>query len=648
MKRLKYIATILILIISTLAITLFFCRSKVTDYISHQIENYSFNGSRISCTSIGFSGLDGISITDFSLISPMQDTVVQIKKLSINVSLTDLLSKKINLKSVKIQDTYCNIKSDSLSSNIDFLFQSSDSIRKDTILKQPTNFSDKLYRIARLSFQFIPYNLDIKNLNFQLDKDSSISRLKVEEGAIKSGKCDIPFSIEKENNIQNLLFKGEIDKGAHELDGTLMTNVADITNIRFANDSDFFIEFEKIKFNLNFPTLSEDETVIKTDFQIDSLVCFQQRISEDTIKIPVFQSSLEVNIFPNEIILTPVSKISCDELTIHPHIELRKGKDWVVGIYIDETGIDAEDLISSLPEGLFNPIKSVRLTGKVDYHFLLEVDMNNPDSLRIESDIKTKDFRIINPGVLTKMNQDFLLPVYENEKLVRTINVGNSNPDFRSMNEVSPLLINAILQSEDGQFFYHKGFRLDAIREALIHDIKMRRFARGGSTISMQIVKNVFLNRNKTIARKLEEALIVWLIESNKITSKQRMFDVYLNIAEWGPDIYGVKEASYFYFQKEPSDLNLDEAIFMASVIPRPKKFYWSLDEYGQIKESLYPHFRIVRNRLERNNIIEALDSSSIYIPHINITGPAKSYISKHKTAISDSINIDLSFPFGL
>ena len=97
------------------------------------------------------------------------------------------------------------------------------------------------------------------------------------------------------------------------------------------------------------------------------------------------------------------------------------------------------------------------------------------------------------------------------------------------------------MQSEDGAFFYHKGFLPDAIREALIYDLQVKRFARGGSTITMQLVKNVFLNRNKNFARKLEEALIVWLIETERLTSKERMYEVYLNIAEWGPLIYGIR-----------------------------------------------------------------------------------------------------------
>ena len=78
-----------------------------------------------------------------------------------------------------------------------------------------------------------------------------------------------------------------------------------------------------------------------------------------------------------------------------------------------------------------------------------------------------------------------------------------------------------------------RAFLPDAMREALIYDLQVERFARGGSTITMQLVKNVFLNRNKNFARKLEEALIVWLIETERLTSKERMYEVYLNIAEW-------------------------------------------------------------------------------------------------------------------
>ena len=148
------------------------------------------------------------------------------------------------------------------------------------------------------------------------------------------------------------------------------------------------------------------------------------------------------------------------------------------------------------------------------------------------------------------MNEPFEYTVYEQGEPVRSFEIGPANPSFRPFNAVSRYLPLAIMQSEDAGFFYHNGFIPSAIRESLIQDIKERRFARGGSTLSMQLVKNVFLSRNKTIARKLEEMLIVWLIESDHLTSKERMFEVYLNIAEWGPMIYGAAEASRYYFAK--------------------------------------------------------------------------------------------------
>lgn len=102
--------------------------------------------------------------------------------------------------------------------------------------------------------------------------------------------------------------------------------------------------------------------------------------------------------------------------------------------------------------------------------------------------------------------------------LVRSFEIGESNPGFRRFDAVSRYLSLAIMQSEDAGFFQHNGFIPSAIRESLVQDLKERRFARGGSTLSMQLVKNVFLSRRKTIARKLEEILIVWLIEDQRLS----------------------------------------------------------------------------------------------------------------------------------
>ena len=184
----------------------------------------------------------------------------------------------------------------------------------------------------------------------------------------------------------------------------------------------------------------------------------------------------------------------------------------------------------------------------------------------------------------------------------------------------------AILQSEDGGFFYHQGFLPGAIQEALAYDLRVGRFARGGSTISMQLVKNIFLNRHKNIARKLEEALLVWLIENQRITSKERMYEVYLNIVEWGPLVYGACEASRFYFDKEPSDLTVNEAIFLASIIPKPKHFRSVFNPDATLKENQAGYFQLLAKRLLVKGVITAEQAEAV-APVIDVKGPARAYL---------------------
>ena len=221
------------------------------------------------------------------------------------------------------------------------------------------------------------------------------------------------------------------------------------------------------------------------------------------------------------------------------------------------------------------------------------------------------------------MSEEFEYTAYENGRPVRTFAVGPSNPNFTPLDSISPLLQMSVMQSEDGAFYYHNGFLINMMREALIHDLQVKRFARGGSTITMQLVKNVFLNRNKNIARKLEEALIVWLIETQKLTSKERMYEVYLNIAEWGPLIYGAKEASKYYFNKRPSQLTANEAIFLASIIPKPKHFRSSFNPDMTLKENLDGYYSVIANRLAAKGLVTEEEASRIR-PQIEITGEAK------------------------
>jgi membrane peptidoglycan carboxypeptidase len=176
---------------------------------------------------------------------------------------------------------------------------------------------------------------------------------------------------------------------------------------------------------------------------------------------------------------------------------------------------------------------------------------------------------------------------------------------------------------EDGAFFRHHGFLSEPFRDSIVANLKAGRFVRGGSTISMQLVKNLWLKRHKTVARKLEEMIITWLIEENRLLSKERMYEIYLNIIEWGPGIFGAQGAARFYFNKDASDLNLAESIFMASIVPRPRRFMVAFDENQRLKEWMLPFYRDVSGKMLSRELITQADFDKLR-HEVRLTGPAR------------------------
>lgn len=153
-----------------------------------------------------------------------------------------------------------------------------------------------------------------------------------------------------------------------------------------------------------------------------------------------------------------------------------------------------------------------------------------------------------------------------------TIWVGNSNPDYVPLSQVSPYLPRSLQTTEDSSFFTHHGFITREFRTALISNLKAGRFKHGASSISMQLVKNALLYREKTLARKLQELILTWHME--QVLSKERILEIYINIIEYGPGIYGIGEAARHYFGKPASDLNPVEAAFFSTILPNPKERY--------------------------------------------------------------------------
>ncbi len=135
---------------------------------------------------------------------------------------------------------------------------------------------------------------------------------------------------------------------------------------------------------------------------------------------------------------------------------------------------------------------------------------------------------------------------------------------------ISPYLKKAVLISEDDQFWHNDGFELNAMEAAMVKDIKAGKFKFGGSTITQQLARNLYLSPSKTILRKLKEAIITWRL--NRELPKRRILELYLNVAEWGDGIFGIGAASWHYFHKPASALTPREAARLVSILPNPLK----------------------------------------------------------------------------
>lgn len=587
---------------------------------------------KIELNEFKLSGLTSVSVGSIYVIPLDNDTLLSIRKMNARLGFWRMLMLQPDVETVSLEFFRCKFIKNESYCNYRFLFQTDS--KEHLQQSNESNFSDRINALLNLVFRLLPSNLAIKQFQISSNRNELKTVISAENIEVKDHTLTTFLNIEDNDQKQKWKIAGVLDKNERTIQG----EISDAEGLKAIVPYIKQIYNTNISFNqLSFHLKSEDVggiTSLSGRASFKALDINHFRLSPDDIQLGNGAADFVVRVGADWAELDSSSQISLNKISFHPYVFAEKKGKWHFKIQVDKPSFSADDLFTSLPKGLFHSFDDMRVTGLMSYHFLFDVDFNHPDNLILESSLKKRGFAITSYGELAKMNSSFLYTAYEHDQPVRTFQIGIENPSFRSLESISPLLRQAVLQSEDGQFFFHRGFRLDALREALIHDIKLKRFARGGSTISMQLVKNVFLNRHKNIARKLEEALVVWLIEENRITSKERMFEVYLNIAEWGPMIYGIGEASHFYFDKEPADLTLNESIFLASIIPSPKRFASSFDATGRLKENRFWHFNSIAERLYRTGYITE-EERNFYSPEVLLTGAAKQSIAISADSIS-------------
>lgn len=239
-------------------------------------------------------------------------------------------------------------------------------------------------------------------------------------------------------------------------------------------------------------------------------------------------------------------------------------------------------LLRAQAEPVRRALAGFELGGALGFRLSLDFDAGNWDELRLGIDVNPRCSVIREPDALAT-----LLPLLKKPKSEpppsATLALGPYHPDFTPLSRMPPHLPSAFITAEDSKFFRHHGFDTEMIQHVLAQDLENRSFDRGASTITQQLAKNLFLSHRRTLARKLEEAVLTWRLQ--RLLSKDRTLELYLNVIELGPGIRGVKRAAQLYFGKDVEQLSPLESAHLAALTPNPHVLARRFRD-GQVDES--------------------------------------------------------------
>ncbi|AQG79393.1 transglycosylase domain-containing protein [Spirosoma montaniterrae] len=570
----------------------------------------------VTIASAQFTGLSSVAFTGISVVPQNRDSLARIDRIEVGVRLWPMLAGKVSLSAMTLENGLIQVvKRDSLT-NIDFLIRRKKRDSTETQTTRRTDLSDVAENLIDNILSKVPDDLSIRNLEFRGISDTTTVSLLTESAVIDDE--EVNSTIRVNGNFATWHITGTADPADREYDLALF---AEGQNGQPRPLELPYIQ-QRYKLKLQVDTLRaklDDVDRDGSEFRMEGAGSVRNlRINHPAVArtdVLVPSASMEANVFVGEnyVGVDSSSVLRLGEVSARPFVKYTLSPTKAYELQVHTDPMDAQAVFNSFPQGLFESLEGMQVTGKLKYDLAFQLDTELPDSVRFNSALTQDGFRILKMGRtdFAAINRPFVYTPYEKGQPVRPIIVGPENPDFTPLDQIAPDLRNALLTSEDYTFFTHKGFNEKAFRVSIATNFKEKSFKRGASTVSMQLVKNAFLNRNKTLSRKVEEILIVWLIENERLIPKERMYEVYLNIIEWGRNIYGIGEAARYYFDKTPAELNLGESIFLAFVVPRPKRALdWFLPDGSLQVRNVRGYFRII-GRLMAKRGLTAPDSGA-------------------------------------
>ena len=233
--------------------------------------------------------------------------------------------------------------------------------------------------------------------------------------------------------------------------------------------------------------------------------------------------------------------------------------------------VRCQDFLAAIPAELAPSLQGFELKGDFEFEISADIDFKDLDALTLTARLNPDTCKPVKVPELvsaSRLTGPLVHRVVMRDGSEREVDVREGSESFTALDQISPYMIAAVMTTEDGGFWKHKGFITSQFRAALRRNLEAGKIRLGASTITMQMVKNVLLSHERTLSRKLQEVFLTWYVE--QALTKQRIMELYLNVIEFGPGVYGVTRAASHYFGKAPLDLTPPEAAYLALMLPSP------------------------------------------------------------------------------
>lgn len=649
MKKAKRKALLLLKVIGILmlmsVVLLFVFRNSILNSVIHRVDaeiekEYQCN---VMVKKAEFNGLTNVEFQNVSLVPKKADTLMHINELKTSVNFWKLLVGDIQLGKLEVNKGFIQLVKDKNGSNY-AAFLRSKKEKKDT---DEVNYARLLNRISSRLLDLVPTDMEVKGFAFRINDNGNKVVFDFNRLALADKKLNTVIQVTSDDFSQQWSINGFADPRDRKADLTFANSKNDTIKIPYI-DKKFNLKtgFKSIHFNLKNLAMESGELHVEGYSSIQDLFVNNPKIASKDVIVKNARFDYHCIVGKRFIALDSTSTMKLNSIKCQPYLSYTNDKEKVYALKLKIPKMKAQDFIESLPTGLFQHFEGMEAQGNFSYALNFEYNDHKPKDIIFDSRLKPENLKITKYGEanLNKINSGFTYRAIDNGVLQRPILIGDGNWNYTPLSEISPFMQKCVLTSEDPSFYSHRGFINEAFKESIAKNIKTKKFSRGASTISMQLVKNIFLTREKTLSRKLEEILLVYILENNHISSKDRMLEVYFNIIEWGPNIYGIGEASQFYFQKRASDLNLNECLFLAIIIPSPKKFMYRLENDHELKPYAIQQQKFLTKVMFRRNLLVANDTIGNF--PFSIAGPAKFFLKQKPTVEEIQVNSIQEFEF--